>query len=90
MEDIQAIREKIVKETGEEISRMQASLKEAQDVMNEHRNDLQTKYNDKLRNIKDICSAYFEKYEAELKEQKAKLDDLIEKFITQNKLLLEP
>jgi hypothetical protein len=77
-------------ETGAEIEKMQVTLREAENAMNEHRNDLQTKYNDKLRSIKDICSAYFDKYEDQLTEQKLKLEDLVAKFLAQNKLLLEP
>jgi hypothetical protein len=87
---MEASRVKIVEETGEEIRKMQKTLRDAEEAMNEHRNDLQTKYNDKLRSIKDICSAYFDKYESQLGEQKLKLEDLADKFAAQNKLLLQP
>jgi len=57
---------------------MKTALTDAENSMNEHRNELQNKYTDKLRNIKDICSTYFIKYEKDLNRTKDTLDNLID------------
>ena len=41
-----------------------------------HRETLQEKYNEKLAKIKDVCSAYFSKYEKHLLNQQDLVKDL--------------
>jgi phosphoenolpyruvate carboxylase len=46
------------------------------DESSKHKEELQLKYDDKLRKIKEVCASYFSKYETELSKSIDKIKEL--------------
>ena len=54
------------------------------------RKQLTTRIDKEYREIKTVCSNYFEKYDAQLQEQQVKQDLMQKKYQNWNKVLIEP
>jgi len=55
---------------------LEGTVNKAISEVNEHRDVIQSKYDNKLRKIKEVCANYFGEYEKELKSLGNKFSDL--------------
>ena len=55
-----------------------------------HREELENRYDEKLRKIKEICAQYFSKYEKELLGNHDKMKELDQRIEDWAKLIVKP
>lgn len=52
--------------------------------------EMTEKFLKSIKNIKEVCSKYFERYECDLEEQKIRMDTIQKKYDDWSRVLLEP
>ena len=65
-------------------------INSTKEEINTHKDVLQTKFDEKLRKIKDICSQYFSKYDKEQQTSFDKMKEIDNKCEEWAKLLVQP
>ena len=78
--DITKAYDSLNKHLNTEIDRQKTFVTNVTAAAQAHRETLQTKYNEKLTHIKDVCGQYFSKYEKHLLHQKEEVKGLEERM----------
>ena len=89
-EQLTRAREDLQQSLKTESAEIKVYINKTKDEINQHREELQTRYNEKLGKVKDICAQFFSKYEKELLTNHDKMKELEQKIEDWAKLIIQP
>lgn len=73
-----------------ESSELKVYINRTRDEVNQHREELQTKYNEKLSKVKEVCAQFFNRFEKELIGSQDKMKDMEKRIEEWAQLIVKP